>query len=118
MRIRHLTLESVSLGALILLCTVWWSEGEAPQHLQPVITTNDVSATHVSEVRPSLPRRHVHSECASCPDVVLEAHKIEEALLRAARNGGEWNGTPVCSRIQDAFPRDFSVSLRERKEES
>ena len=33
MRIRHLTLESVSLGALILLCTVWWSEGEAPQHL-------------------------------------------------------------------------------------
>lgn len=27
MRIRHLTLELVSLGALILLCTVWWSEG-------------------------------------------------------------------------------------------
>lgn len=45
MRIRHLTLGLVSLGALILLCTVWWSgEGDPQPPHQPVITTNDTFA--------------------------------------------------------------------------
>lgn len=85
MRIRNLALGLVSLGVLVLLCTVWWPEGEAPQHLQPVITTNDVSATHVSEVRPSHPRRHSHpEECAACPETqseVLEAMKRSDPHL-------------------------------------
>ncbi len=85
MKLKHWKLGTVLLGVLILLCLVWWPEIEAPLPIQPVITTNDVSALPVPEVRSSSPRRHFHpEECAACPETqseVLENMKRSDPHL-------------------------------------
>ena len=51
MKLTHWKLGTVLLGVLILLCLVWWPEGEAPDSLQPVITTNDAAVSPCRDTR-------------------------------------------------------------------
>lgn len=108
MKLSHWKLGTVLLGVLILLCLVWWPEGEAPDSLQPVITTNDAAVSPVPELNPPSTRRHFHPEkCAACPDMDLEAMKrvpggdrsdCQEFLMDAAESG---NPDPDTSQLED-----------------
>ncbi len=73
MNLRHFTTGTVLLGVLALLCSVWWSESENDLQVLPTTTTEIPTSIPSADQFPD--RRHIHSECASCPDVVLEARK-------------------------------------------
>ena len=111
-------------GVLVLLLFFWWPAGEAPQPLQPVITTTDAPASPVPEVNPPATRRHFHpEECATCPDIPLaegvkrtappdKATECIELIMDAAASGvvhpdtshlGDCKTTPlhVVSNLED-----------------
>ena len=124
MKWTHWKLGTVLLGVFILLCLVWWPEAEAPQLLQPVITSDTTPAVPTPAVNPSLDRRHFHpEECATCPDIPLaegmkrtappdKATECIELIMDAAASGvahpdtshlGDCRTTPlhVVSNLED-----------------
>lgn len=66
MKLKHWKLGTVLLGVLILLCLVWWPEGEDPSPIQSATTTNDVFSEFSSL------SGHLHPKDRSSPMLAIE----------------------------------------------